>query len=85
MKKVIGLFLISLSFLSFVFAETIVLKSGKKVEGKKIEQTDDYIRIDFYGVPLTYYFDEIESIDGVTINLPQNQEKPSSEKTEILN
>lgn len=84
MEKVIGLFLISLSFLSFAFAEKIVLKSGKKVEGKKIGQTDDYIKIDFHGVSLTYYFEEIESIDGekVTISSPKQniQKKDSAHK-----
>jgi len=49
----------------FAFAETIALKSGKSVEGKLIEKTDKYIKIDFMGVPLTYFLDEVESIDGV--------------------
>lgn len=64
MKKLIGLLLIALIFPSFIFAETIILKSGEKVEGKIIERTDDYIRIDFYDVPLTYYLKNIKSIDG---------------------
>jgi hypothetical protein len=38
------------------FAETIVLKSGKTIEGKLIEKTDEHIKIDFQGVPLTYFF-----------------------------
>lgn len=50
---------------SFVCAEAIVLKSGKTIEGKLLEKTDEYIKIDFQGVPLRYYFDEIDSIDGV--------------------
>ncbi len=57
-------FVITLWFATLTFAETIVLKSGKKVEGKIIAKTDEYIKIDFQGVPLTYFFDEIESIDG---------------------
>ena len=73
MKRIIGLFLVSLSFLSLVFAETIVLKSGETVEGKKIEQTDNYIKIDFYGVPLTYFLDDIESIDGKKVMPPSEQ------------
>jgi len=47
-----------------VSAETILLKSGKTVEGKLIERADSYITIDFEGVTLTYFLDEIESIDG---------------------
>jgi tetratricopeptide (TPR) repeat protein len=52
------------------FAEIIVLKSGKNVEGKLIEKTDKYIKIYFKGVPLTYYFEDIESIDGERIISP---------------
>jgi len=55
------------------FAETIILKSGRKVEGKIIKKTDKYIQIDFPGVPLTYYLDEIESIEGEA-SLPNSRE-----------
>ena len=72
-KKIIILTLaISFCFPAFVFAETIVLKSGKSVEGKLIEKTDKYIKIDFMGVPLTYFFDEIESIDGKFVDSRSN-------------
>ena len=54
----------SLSHLSF--AETIVFKSGKTVEADIIEKRDEYIKIDIAGIPLMYYFDEIETIDGVS-------------------
>jgi tetratricopeptide (TPR) repeat protein len=59
---------ISLYFPVLTLAETIVLKSGKTVEGKLIEKTDKYIKIDFQGVPLTYFSDEIQSVDGVNID-----------------
>jgi hypothetical protein len=45
-----------------IFGETIMLKSGQKLEGKIIEKTDKYVKIDFYNVVLTYYVDEIASI-----------------------
>jgi|GEM_PF-4122974 len=48
----------------FVFAETVILKSGEKVEGKIIEKNDTFIKVDFFGVPLTHYLADIESIDG---------------------
>lgn len=51
-------------FSTITYAETIVLKSGKTIEGKIIEKTDEYIKIDFFGVALTYYLSDIESIDG---------------------
>jgi len=61
---IILLLILNLCFPAIIFAETILLKSGKTVEGKLIEKTDGYIKIDFQGVPLTYFYDEIESIDG---------------------
>jgi len=59
--------LISLVFVTFtsaLFADTIVLKSSKTVEGRIIEKTDKYVKIDFQGVELTYFMDEIERIEG---------------------
>jgi len=52
---------------SFCFAETIVLKSGQTREGKIIERTDDYVKIDYHGASVAYFFDEIESIDGKAV------------------
>ena len=72
MKKgpIILLTAISLCFSRSAFAESIILKSGKKLEGKIIKKTDKYIQIDSPGVPLTYFFNEIESIDGQEAVLP---------------
>ena len=53
----------------FVFAETIILKSGRSFESKIIEKTDSYIKIDSHGETLTYNMDEIERIE---------EEKPST-------
>lgn len=64
-EKLILLLILYSGFNLHVFAETIVLKSGKKVEGKITEKADRYIKIDFDGVPLTYYIDEVNAIDGV--------------------
>ena len=66
-KKGLLRILLSLIFClstSIIFAETIVLKSGKTIEGKIIERTDKYIAIDFDGVSVPYSLEEIESIDG---------------------
>jgi hypothetical protein len=49
-------------FLSLGFSETILLKSGQKVEGRVIEKTDKYVKLDFFGVDLIYYNDEVASI-----------------------
>jgi len=45
-----------------VFADTITLKSGEKLEGNITEKTDKYVKIDISGVPITYFLDEVESI-----------------------
>jgi hypothetical protein len=48
-----------------VMAETIQLKSGKTLEGKIVERTDSYIKLDTgLGFPLTYFLDEVSSISG---------------------
>jgi len=74
-SKIIIFVLIGVLFLSVssVYAETIVLKSGKTVEGKLIEKTDKYIKIDFQGVPLAYPFDEIQSINGEPLSFTNSQ------------
>jgi len=59
---------------TFLFAETIILKSGKEIEGKIIEKTDKYIKLDFKGILLTYYVEDIESIDGIKQILPLAKE-----------
>jgi len=70
--NVLFLFAIVSSFHVLAFAETVILKSGKTLEGKIIERTDKYIKIDFYGVTLTYYLDEIERIDGGSLSKNNN-------------
>lgn len=47
---------------AFAFADTIYLKSGAKVEGKIVEKTDTAIKVNFQGITLTYYKDEISRI-----------------------
>ena len=84
-KKIVSVLLLvtSLCFPTFIFAETVILKSGKKIEGKIIERTDKYIKIDFNGVPLPYFFDEIEKIETER-NLsypPRQEERPQQAET----
>lgn len=47
-----------------VFAETIELKSGKEFTGKIIENNAQYVKIDYKGTPVTFFRDEIKTIDG---------------------
>ena len=60
---IILVFLSLVCFASGVFGEVVILKSGKRVEGKILEKTDKYIKIDFSGVILTWRHDEIERIE----------------------
>ena len=41
----------------------VILKNGNKVEGKRVEQADDHIRVEVDGVTVTYYSDEIEKVE----------------------
>jgi len=63
-KMKILFFFLSISLLSpsISFAETIVLKSGKTIEGKIINRTNEYTEVDFMGVKLKYFNDQIEQI-----------------------
>jgi len=55
------------------YADTISLKSGKQIEGKILEMTNDAVKIDFEGVGLTYFFDQIDKINGKQIDLPKQE------------
>jgi len=73
---------------NFVFAETIVLKSGSKVGGKIIEETEECVKLDFRGVTLTYWRDDIvriESEDAVESQDKHYPQKDSSYRVEIKN
>ncbi len=59
---------------SVSFAETIHLKSGQSIQGRIIERTDRFIKIEFKGMPVTCLIDDIESIDGKKFS-PLYQEK----------
>lgn len=67
---------------SFSLAETIKLKSGKVWTGKIIDRTDKLIKIDMgFGVPVTYYLDEIESIEKEQPSQAQKAAQPESRST----
>ena len=53
---------------SFVFAETLILKSGQTLEGKITEKTDKYIIINFEGISIHYDVDDIASIAGEEVS-----------------
>ncbi len=84
MKKII-LVLILIFLSRFAFADMIVLKSGKVMEAKILERTDEYIKIDFKGVALTYFLDEIESIDGKKPGSAYSQPQSEPAAAEAVN
>ncbi len=55
----VGMFL----FNSLSFAETIYLKTGKKIRAQILERSDKQIKVDISGVKITYYMDEIDHIE----------------------
>ena len=57
---VLSLILFILPFTSS--AEVILLKSGKEIKGPIIDKTNDYVVVDFDGVYIKYYHDQIENI-----------------------
>lgn len=63
MKRIITAFSITtacfLVLLHLTYAETIILKSGQRFQGKILERTDKDLKIEYYGVPLTYSLEEI--------------------------
>ncbi len=69
-KIFIPFIILQCTIISFVYAETIILKSGKAINGKIVEKTKDYTKIDFTGTVLTYWSDEIEKI------IEENEAKP---------
>lgn len=64
MKKIIVITVFAF-FISSAFAETVVLKSGKSIEGKIIEDTADYIKLETPdGQNLYFYKNTIKDIAG---------------------
>ncbi len=61
------LFAIFILITSLASAETIKLKTGSLIEGKLVEKTDEYIKLDVSGVTVTFYNDEIENVVDANI------------------
>jgi len=67
-NKIILLSLISIFILSGAFADTVVLKSGQQIEGTITERNQDLVRIDAYGVEMTYFISDIDKINGESVS-----------------
>jgi len=57
-------------------AETIVLRSGKRIEAKILEKTKEYIKIDYKPSPLYYNWDSIDTVDGQPVPGRKPRAKP---------
>jgi len=62
-----------LFFPDTLFAEIIVLKSGKTIEGKIVNRTNEYTEVDFMGVKLKYFNDQIEQIKEIKPAINENK------------
>jgi len=58
-----ALVILGLFFPAVISADTVTLKSGKKLEGKILEKTNQYIKIDIDGNALYYELKYIQSIE----------------------
>jgi len=72
-NKLILLCIVLVLITANLFADTITLKSGKQVEGKILERTDKLVKIEAFGVELTYFIDEIDQINQEKITLPSQE------------
>jgi tetratricopeptide (TPR) repeat protein len=67
MLKFIFILLNLIFFYNSALADTIYLKSGKVIEANILEDTDDYIKIDFNGNPLYYQKKYIAKIEKAVV------------------
>ncbi len=51
-------------------ADTVLLKSGKKVEGTILEKTDEYVKIDSLGTPVYFERKFIDQIEESALSFP---------------
>lgn len=61
-KKAILLILSFMSLAGLSLADIVYLKSGQTVEGEISQEAEDYIKVNLYGVELTYYKDQISEV-----------------------
>ena len=66
MKKLCCLLLafVFLAGIQVLFADTVTLKSGQVIEGKIVERTADVVKVDFMGVEMAYFMDDIAEINS---------------------
>src|SRR3989339_1537982 len=74
MKRFICLLIIMLCFISVAFASIVVLETGQTIDGEITERNDDHIKINYEGIEVTFYLDEISTIDNVAVEVPEAED-----------
>ncbi len=69
MKKIFIILAVFLLVCFNAYADSITLKSGRKIEGQIIEKSDEWVKVDTNGVKLTYFLDEVDNINGEKISI----------------
>lgn len=80
-----GIFLLASVFLfvscCLAFADTLTLKSGEIIKGKVTQDSGDYLVVEVYGIPVTYWKDEIKKIEKDAAAEAAGPEMASGEKS----
>lgn len=63
-KKTISIFVCLLFMATTALADVVLLKSGREISGEILEQTDEFVKVNFKGVDLTFYMDEVDLVNG---------------------
>ncbi|KPK98306.1 MAG: hypothetical protein AMJ95_04925 [Omnitrophica WOR_2 bacterium SM23_72] len=66
-KKMILLCLAAMFMAMNAFADTVTLKSGQEIEGRIIDRTDESVKMESFGVEVTYFMDEVDKINGESV------------------
>jgi hypothetical protein len=80
-KKIIFFLLFAFVFLNNAFADTLVLKNGKIIEGQIIENTEDYVRIDVMGIGFITKYKK-SAIESIKIGSEADSEIKKAENPE---
>ncbi|MBF0490162.1 MAG: thioredoxin domain-containing protein [Candidatus Omnitrophica bacterium] len=77
------IFLIVLLFSVNASASTILLKSGQSIDASIVEVAKNFVKVDVQGTVMTYYQEEIQSVNGTPIdtNLPFVEQVASTHDT----
>lgn len=77
MKKTALVLFISILLCANAYADSITLKSGRKIEGKIVERSAEWVKVDTNGVKLTYFLDEVNDINGERISVTIKEVAPA--------